>query len=214
MPNFQVRVLGSFASVTQQVDAVRFQMGVSDSVVYQHEDGNREHIHLYMFNAVYKIDKLRSVCRQFFTGNSEFSCKSKAGKGEEITLDGAVRYGSRNGQLHAVNVTGFDVARITELENGYRKTKVAVKETYYQQLIKKFYDNNPELELELLQCMRQPDSTMYSQWEFLKVRAKRFAFDNNDATWSPKTSNDYKSVLITYCMRHGVLMNPLDKISV
>lgn len=213
MPDFQVRVNGAFADVTAAVESVQFAMGVADLVAYQHEDGNRTHCHLYLFGAVYKIDKLRRECRRFFTGNAEFSCKAKAGKNEPITLEGAVRYGSRNGKLTAVHVTGFDKGRIVSLENEYRKTKVALPLNHYQKLFKAFEDEYPDMYNELQRLVTQPYATQYSQYHFIKIRAKRFAFDYNLAIMSPKTFTEWKVIVNTYCMRYGIMLDPQDKIS-
>lgn len=213
MSDFQIRATGTYEQLATTVDTIRFQMGVPESVVYQHEDGNRTHIHVYLFSAVYKIDKLRRVCREFFVGNSDFAIKAKAGKGKSITLEGAVRYGSRNGQLHFTNQTGFDEGRITTMENEFRKTKVAVKVPHYQEVMNRFFDSNPNIHDELETIMCQPDAEEFSQWNFIKVRAKRFAFETNGYLWTPKAGQEYKMISMTFAMRHGLRINPQDKIN-
>lgn len=216
MPNFQVRVVGAFADVSGAIETVRFQMGAPDSVVYQHDDGNRTHCHVYLFGAVYKVDKLRNVCRQFFTGNRDFSCKEKAGKGQPITLEGCIRYASRDGALHCVSSTGFDPARITTLENDCRKQKVAIpaRLSHYQVLLKEFDDEYPDTMAELQEAARHPDADEYAQWRFLKARMRRFAFEKNLCVWSPKCASDYKTCALTFAMRMGLRIEPNDKMYV
>lgn len=214
MPALQARLDGAFASLGQALTSIRFRMGCAESVVYEHTDGNRIHCHLYMFDAVYKIDTLRSACRQFLTGNTGFSCSATAGKGKgPITLDGAIRYGSRSGELHFVEQTGHDPAKLTEMENTHRKTKVAVKPTYYQQLLKDFEEQVPDWYTNVLNAVRLDENEVYAQWRVLKSICHRWAFEHNLQIWTPKTAQEYRCLVMTLALRYGVPIDRGDKIS-
>lgn len=212
MPALQARLNGTFEALAQAIEAIRIRMACQESLVYEHTDGNRPHCHLYLFDAAFKIDTLRTACRQFLAGNTDFACSATAGKRRgSITLDGAVRYGSRNGELHFKRQTGMDDAKLTEIENTHRKTKVAVKPTYYQQLIKDFDEEEPEWYKQVLAASTPDD--VYAQWKALKRICHQWAFEHNGAIWSPKTAQEYRCLVMTNALRNGIPIDRTDKIS-
>lgn len=214
-----MRLNGAFSDISGHIDHIRFRMGITESVVYEHTDGNRIHCHLYAFDAIYKIDTLRKVVGERFIGNGEFACAQTAKKRIPITLEGAVRYGSRNGSLHFKQVTGYAVERITEMENEWRKRKHAVPEpqqTRFQQLEEMFDAEHPDFYQELLKRAPSEDGGLnapltYPQWEYLKSTMRTFTFQANLQVWTPKFLNEYRMMTMTYAWRRGILINPKDK---
>lgn len=212
MPTFQVRAHGTYADLSNNINAICFAMGVANVLVYQHDkdEAERTHIHAYLFDAVYKIDKMRRECQRFFHGNAMYSLKQKAGRdGRDIDLEGATRYGSKEGKYHFVECKGFDPAQVMKIEDKYRRSpKVVVKENPYMDLYYDFEREFPNLMDEMDEIQRREIGDIYAKFNYLKTKAKWFVFQRNKCIWAPKCFNEYKCVLFTYCMRHSV---PIDK---
>lgn len=214
MTALQVRLHGAFDTLAPAIENIRLHMACEESVVYEHEDGARTHCHVYLFNPAYKIDTLRKRCREFLAGNAGFACSATAGKHRgPITLEGALRYASRDGQLHFKRQTGMDDAKLTEIENTFRRTKVAIpaRLSYYQQLLKDFDDQEPDWYKQVTSEANVDD--IYSQWKALKRIAHQWAFEHNGAIWSPKTAQEYRCIVMTNALRTGIPIDRTDKIS-
>jgi len=121
--NYQVRITHpDLEHIIVALSQVAAQGNCTDWIVYQHEKDekvSRSHFHIYYFNWCYKEDTFRTRFAEAFPHlpKADFSISARAGRRKGvITLEGAVKYGSKYGAKSAVVVRGFDIEHIKKLE--------------------------------------------------------------------------------------------------
>lgn len=131
MPNYQLRLSRAVSDPNQ----VNVFIGLSqlaavgecvDWICFEHEEDvevSRTHVHVYYFNYAYKEKHFRDSFKNLFAdvNKTDYAIATTAGRNKgPITIQGAIKYGSRNGKLPPFSVRGFDRQYVDEVMTSFR----------------------------------------------------------------------------------------------
>lgn len=130
MPNYQLRISYPWTpDIADRVSRFALRIGCDEWVAYQHPAtiAKRIHCHIYFFNAQYQRETVRNHIGEYITtyegGNKTYSMSTTAGKNKgPITLEGAIKYASRNGTLGFVGkAEKYDSLALKTIEENARE---------------------------------------------------------------------------------------------
>jgi len=101
----------------------------SEWIIYEHNDSERTHCHVYFFNYGLSEQSFRNHFANAYgdVAKTDFSIKTTAGRGKgPITLEGAIKYASRDGELKCKFARGIEIKAIYQNEEQLKAIKDAI----------------------------------------------------------------------------------------
>lgn len=146
MPNYQLRLTREFSTENPDViiglSALAGHGACQHWIVYQHEADeqvNRTHLHVYYFDWALGEQSFRNRFKEVFPDveAKDFAISTTAGRGKgAITINGAVKYSSKDGTIKNKVVRGFDAEAIQKIESSFVKEVIPAKPVEPRQMTK------------------------------------------------------------------------------
>lgn len=197
---------------------------VSKMVVYEHvgEETKKAHIHILILKSSVTSKQLRNIAANHVNVKGNENCSFKTCDDEYET---ALIYMTK-GKHDPVYLQGYTIEDADLWKSRWKQyeSHVATKKTPAEKLYDEIFGDvgeegslsdidfeywSKDLDNDVMKSMGKTPKELKFIW--LKGYCKKQAFWKNHRIWNMKTVSDYKMLLLTYCMRHGVSIPSTEK---
>lgn len=147
MPDYQLRITRPYSHVLEaSINVIAAFGGSIEWLIYEHEADeqvSRTHVHCYIFGWAYTHETFRKRFREQYEdlAKTDFAISTHAGRERgPVTINGAVRYASKNGTIHFKKCQGFNEETITKMEESFKTETVPAVRMIRKGIQMKRYD--------------------------------------------------------------------------